>query len=70
MYSSILQCSKIGDHPQENLAHFGYRPYMKVKFKILVIFLEPVVKIQWILAFQSNPLYGLNFVIVVIVQKS
>jgi hypothetical protein len=26
-----LGCSHIGDHPQEDLAKFGFRTYMKIK---------------------------------------
>ncbi len=30
-FSSILRCSQTGNHPQEDLAKFGYRPDMKVE---------------------------------------
>jgi hypothetical protein len=45
-----LQYNKTGDHPQEDLAKFGYRPDMKVEFfleSFLYIWLpaELVVKI-------------------------
>jgi hypothetical protein len=30
-FLKICDVAKIGDHPQEDLAKYGYRPYMKVK---------------------------------------
>jgi hypothetical protein len=45
----ILRRSQIGDPPQEDLVKFGYRPYIKViKKRILLYFgylLEPIVEI-------------------------
>jgi hypothetical protein len=47
----ILRRSQIGDPPQEDLVKFGYRPYIKViKKRILLYFgylLEPIVEIWW-----------------------
>jgi hypothetical protein len=42
-----IACSQTGDHPQQNVAKFGYTPDMKVE-KIIINFgylMEPVVEI-------------------------
>jgi hypothetical protein len=41
-FFQIFDVAKIGDHPQEDLAKSGYRPYMKVKeFNNALMFLQP-----------------------------
>jgi hypothetical protein len=49
LFFPILQCNQTCNHPQEDLAGFGYRRDMKVKIlRILLYFgylLEPVVEI-------------------------
>ncbi len=41
-FGQICDVAKIGDHPQEDLAKSGYRPYMKVKeFNNAMKFLLP-----------------------------
>ncbi len=52
----FLWCSQTGDHPQEDLAKFGYKPYLKVEnFKNPFIFLTT----RWNLLLKSGEL---NFI--------
>jgi hypothetical protein len=42
-----IACSQTGDHPQQNVAKFGYTPDMKVEKNIINFgyLMEPVVEI-------------------------
>jgi len=63
---TILWCSQINNHPQEDLSNFGYRPNIQLIFNIktycknLVVFKKNQNLVNLGHFFHNNPLHGWN----------